>query len=84
MQETDRKREKMTIVLAQGIISCLMALMMTFLFSILPFGFGPGWLGTWIGRWLAAWPVAFGLSLGVGPLSFWLAFRLMHRGARGA
>ncbi len=79
MQETDRKREKHTIILAQVFISCLMALLMTFLFSILPFGFGPGWFGIWMQHWLSAWPVAFILSLGVGPLAFGLAFRVMHR-----
>lgn len=79
MQITDRKREKRTIILAQVFISCMMALLMTFLFSILPFGLMPGWFGTWMAHWLTAWPVAFLLSLGVGPLAFALAFRVMHR-----
>ena len=79
MQAPDRKREKLTIILAQVFISCMMAFMMTFLFSILPFGFHQGWFIEWMHHWLTAWPVAFLLSLGVGPLAFGAAFRVMHR-----
>ena len=82
MQNPDPKREKLTILLAQVFISCLMALMMTFLFSILLQGFPEGWALIWLRNWLTAWPVAFLLSLGVGPLSFKLAFRVMHRPVR--
>ncbi|MDD8023066.1 MAG: DUF2798 domain-containing protein [Paracoccaceae bacterium] len=79
MQHTDPKREKLTIIVAQIFISCLMALSMTLIFSVLPVGFGPGWFATWMQHWLTAWPVAFVFSLGIGPLAFKLAFVLMHR-----
>ncbi len=80
MQKPNPKREKLTILLAQAVISCLMALMMTFLFSILVAeGLTPGWPLRWLEHFLAAWPVAFVLSLFVGPLSFRLAFWVMHR-----
>ena len=83
MQHPDPKREKRTILLAQAIISCLMALLMTFIFSIavpnLDTGLPAGWPIHWLQHWLTAWPIAFILSLGVGPLAFRIAFGLMHR-----
>ncbi len=84
MQHPDPKREKLTIIVAQVFISCMMAFLMTLIFSILPFGFGPGWFASWMRHWLTAWPVAFVFSLGVGPLAFRLAFLLIHRPQNGA
>ena len=81
MQQPDRKREKLTIILAQVFISCIMAFLMTFCFSILPLGFEAGWFGQWMQHWLTAWPVAFLFSLGVGPIAFKLSFLVMHRTA---
>ncbi|WP_078059131.1 DUF2798 domain-containing protein [Tropicimonas marinistellae] len=65
--------DKLTLIVAQAIISFLMALTMTWIFSALPGGFGPGWVQTWLIRFVMAWPVAFLLSLVVGPVSFFLA-----------
>lgn len=84
MQHPDPKREKLTLLVAQLLISGLMALLMTFLFSILLPGLAqgalaPGWGWAWLRNWLSAWPVAFVLSLGVGPLAFRLAFLVLHR-----
>ena len=64
-----------TITLAQAFISAMMALLMTGIFTALPLGFAPGWLGIWMTRFATAWPIAFALSMGVGPLAFWLARR---------
>jgi hypothetical protein len=83
MQIPDIAREKRTILLAQGIISFLMALIMTFLFSIVVAeGLLPGWPLRWLHHFIAAWPTAFALSLVVGPISFKLAFWIMHRAAQ--
>ena len=80
MHNPDPRREKRTILLAQLIISCLMALMMTFIFSILVAeGLAPGWPLRWLQHFAVAWPTAFVLSLGVGPLAFKTAFWVMHR-----
>ncbi|MBZ4022988.1 hypothetical protein CKO11_11010 [Rhodobacter sp. TJ_12] len=82
MEKPNPKREKLTIIVAQVFISCLMALLMTFFFAVLPEAlrtdFAPGWGWIWLRDWLTAWPVAFVLSLGVGPLAFKLAFWLLH------
>jgi len=79
MQAPNRKREKITIILAQVFISCMMAFMMTFIFSIYTAGMPPGWPRLWMHHFFTAWPVAFFLSLFVGPVAFKIAFWLMHR-----
>ncbi len=74
---------KATVIVAQVFISCLMALLMTGIFTAIPMQFQPGWVGAWMTRWLTAWPIAFVLSLGVGPISFALSTRVLMVARRG-
>ncbi len=69
---------KATVILAQVFISCLMAFLMTGIFTAIPSALAPGWVGIWLTRFATAWPIAFVLSMAVGPLSFWLARRTQH------
>ncbi|ANP38634.1 50S ribosomal protein L1 [Phaeobacter gallaeciensis] len=68
---------KTTVILAQFFIALMMAFLMTGIFTAFPTGFAPGWVGLWLGRFVIAMPIAFVLSLGVGPLAFFLASRLI-------
>lgn len=79
MKRSDQKREKRTIILAQVFISLMMAFLMTFIFGVAIQGLPPGWPGEWMRHFLMAWPVAFVLSLAVGPVSFRIAYIVMHR-----
>ena len=69
---------KSTVILAQVFISCLMALLMSGIFTAIPTALAPGWVGIWLSRFATAWPIAFVLSMAVGPVSFWLARRTQH------
>ena len=65
-----------TVLLAQFLISGMMATAMSLYMGLMQAGaaFLPHW-----GQAIAmAWPVAFLLSLGIGPLAFWTAFRLQR------
>ncbi|MAB04922.1 MAG: DUF2798 domain-containing protein [Rhodobacteraceae bacterium] len=64
---------KITVILAQVFISCMMAFLMTGTFTALPSGFAPGWVAQWMLRFATAWPIAFVLSMLVGPTAFWMA-----------
>lgn len=79
MTDTVRQTAKATIILAQVFISCMMAFLMTLIFTGVPLGFGEGWVVEWLRRFITAWPVAFLLSLVVGPLSFRLAALCLRR-----
>ena len=39
---------KSTVIVAQVFISCMMAFLMTGLFTAVPMGFEPGWVGEWL------------------------------------
>ena len=69
---------KKTLILAQALIACMMAGLMTGIFGFLHFGATETFLAEWGRSFLMAFPLAFLLSLGVGPLAFRLA-RLMTR-----
>ncbi|WP_238379807.1 DUF2798 domain-containing protein [Celeribacter ethanolicus] len=83
LDDRQRKKDKMTILLAQGFISCFMAFLMTLIMSeLIPGlreGFRPGWVRDWLGHYITAWPIAFLLSMGVGPLAFFLSAQLVGR-----
>ena len=68
-----------TIVIAQALISCMMAWLMTGFFGFLHFGPTTAWLREWFGAFVIAWPVAFVLSLFVGRLGFSIAGRITGR-----
>ena len=68
-----------TIIIAQIFISCMMAFLMTGIFSFLSLGPTILWLQAWSGAFIEAWPIAFVLSLGVGKLAFKLAGMISGR-----
>lgn len=65
-----------TLLLAQLIISFLMATIMTGFFSLLALGVSPQWPQAWLHNFAIAWPVAFCLSLVVGKVAFAIAHRV--------
>lgn len=67
---------KKTLILAQLFISCMMAFLMTGLFSFIELGLTQTWLMTWLHHFAVAWPIAFLLSLVVGNLGFKMAIKL--------
>ncbi|KFC67337.1 hypothetical protein FF80_02258 [Devosia sp. LC5] len=72
---------KKTLILAQALISLMMAFCMTGIFTFLPFGATTEWLAAWSKGFIMAWPIAFCLSMPVGKIAFGIAGRLMARAA---
>jgi hypothetical protein len=70
-----------TIIIAQVFISCMMAFLMTGIFSFLSLGPTIEWLHAWPKAFLTAWPIAFVLSLFVGKLSFRIAAMITGKAA---
>ena len=70
-----------TIIIAQIFISCMMAFLMTGIFSFLNLGPTLQWLQDWSWCFVRAWPIAFVLSLVVGKLAFKLAGAITGRAA---
>jgi hypothetical protein len=70
-----------TIIIAQIFISCMMAFMMTGIFSFLSLGPTVHWLQAWSRGFVTAWPIAFVLSLIVGKLAFKLAGMITGKAA---
>jgi cation transport ATPase len=68
--------ETRTILLAQALISLMMAFLMTGFFSWLEFGFVMEWLKQWASNFVVAWPVAFCLSVPVSKIAFELAVKI--------
>ena len=68
--------KKQTIILAQALISCLMAFLMTGIFTFVEFGLTQEWAAVWLRNYIVAWPVAFVLSLVVSHQCIKLAIRL--------
>jgi len=65
-----------TLLLAQALISFMMATLMTGFFSFLALGFSDIWPAAWFHNFIIAWPVAFCLSLVVGKVAFAIAHRV--------
>ncbi|WP_449414635.1 DUF2798 domain-containing protein [Ochrobactrum teleogrylli] len=65
-----------TLILAQALISCMMAFLMTGFMGFLHLGLTEAWLHDWISNFVIAWPVAFCFSLVVGRIAFKLAFAM--------
>lgn len=72
-----------TVILAQVFISGMMAFLMTGFFGFLNDGPTQAFLIHWPQSFLTGWPVAFVFSLGVGPIAFKIAARLMGLLRRG-
>lgn len=67
-----------TILVAQLLISLMMAFLMTGIFSLLNLGVSLATLKIWIMQFITAWPMAFVLSLGVSKLAFSIANKLTN------
>ncbi|MEM5470438.1 DUF2798 domain-containing protein [Hoeflea sp. AS60] len=70
---------KKLVIVAQVFISCLMALLMSGIFSYFHLGFTMEWLHIWSSTFIIAWPIVFVLSMVVGPLSFRTASIILSR-----
>ena len=69
---------KRTLIVAQILISCMMAFLMVGIFSFVEFGATQVWLENWISRFIVAWPIAFVLSIFVSNLSFRIAVKVTN------
>ncbi|MDT8855334.1 DUF2798 domain-containing protein [Paracoccaceae bacterium Fryx2] len=65
-----------TVLLAQVLISAMMAGAMTGIFGLVALGPTEAFLAQWGKTFLTAWPIAFVLSMAIGPLAFKLAHQL--------
>lgn len=65
-----------TVLIAQALISLMMAFLMTGIFCFLSMGLDPAMPQRWMLNFVTAWPIAFCLSIPVSKLAFGLAFRL--------
>lgn len=66
-------QNKKIIIIAQVLISFMMALLMSGIFSFINLGFTELWIKTWLSNFIVAWPIAFILSLFVSALAFKLS-----------
>lgn len=71
--------DKKTLLLAQALISCMMAALMSGIMSLFAMGPTEAWLRAWPGQFLTAWPIAFFLTLFTSRLGFFIAGKVMGR-----
>jgi hypothetical protein len=69
--------DKKTLLLAQGLITMMMASFMSGIMSFIALGPTAQWWREWPIALITAWPIAFCLTLFVGPLGFKLAGIIM-------
>lgn len=67
---------KKTLIIAQILMTFLMALSMSGIMSAMALGLTRQWLAVWPQQFLIAWPVAFALTLLATRIAFPLAARL--------
>lgn len=72
---TDRK----TILLAQLLITFMMAGSMSGIMSMIALGPTAAWLRDWPKQFIIAWPIAFVLTLFVSRIAFGIAGRVMGK-----
>jgi len=68
--------QKKTVILAQILISGMMAFCMTGTFSFLQEGATYEWIGIWARTFIAAWPIAFAFSMVISPVAFMISTKL--------
>jgi len=68
--------DKKTLLIAQVLMTFMMALLMSGIMSAIALGPGRAWLSVWMKQFIMAWPIAFVLTLGVARVAFPLAARL--------
>ena len=69
---TNRK----TLLLAQALITLIMAASMSGIMSLIALGPTAEWLEAWPRQFVMAWPIAFVLTLFVSRLAFAIAIRV--------
>lgn len=69
--------DKKTMILAQALISMMMAASMSGIMSLIALGPTAEWLADWPKAFIIAWPIAFCMTLVVGPLAFRMAGAIM-------
>lgn len=65
-----------TVIVAQALISCMMAFLMTGIFSLMALGPTAEFLKSWLQHFITAWPIAFCLSIIVSKVAFAIAIKL--------
>lgn len=73
--QPDRK----TLLLAQILITFMMAFLMSGIMSLFALGPTAYWLSQWPKQFIIAWPIAFVLTLFVSKFAFGLAFMIMGK-----
>jgi hypothetical protein len=73
--QPDRK----TLLLAQVLITFMMALSMSGIMSLIALGPTAHWISVWPKQFLIAWPIAFVLTLFISKFAFALAFAIMGK-----
>ena len=68
--------DRKTLLIAQILITLMMAASMSGIMSLIAIGPSAEWLAAWPRAFLTAWPIAFVLTLGVTRIAFFTAFRL--------
>ncbi|MDK3018647.1 DUF2798 domain-containing protein [Pseudodonghicola flavimaris] len=68
--------DKKSLLLAQVLITFMMALSMSGIMSMIHMGPTREWLATWPREFIIAWPIAFVLTQGVGRIAFFVVHRL--------
>lgn len=71
-----------TLILAQALISLMMAFLMTGIFGFIENGHASNWISIWLKHFITAWPIAFVLSLVVSRIAFTLAVKLTPKPLR--
>ena len=75
--QPDRK----TLLLAQVLITFMMALSMSGIMSFIALGPTAFWLSVWPKQFIIAWPIAFVMTLFVSKFAFALAGRITGQGS---
>lgn len=68
--------DKKTLIIAQLIITCLMAFSMSGIMSAIAMGLTKEWLHAWPLQFIIAWPIAFMMTQIVSRIAFPLAGKL--------
>lgn len=76
--------DKKTLLLAQLLITFMMAASMSGIMSLIAMGPTLEWLHAWPGQFMIAWPIAFVLTLFTSKIGFVIARRLAGPQADGS
>ena len=71
---------KKILLIAQILMTFMMATLMSGIMSAIAMGLTPEWLAAWPKQLLIAWPIAFVLTLGTSRIALAIVYRLRpHR-----